>query len=92
MEVTNIPQKKSGLPWISPDFFEENIMNLSLITRECTATCLPSFQFAGGATQLKISCDNGDWRPDTGDQVLDCQGQFTNEKIVPGLLPIIFLS
>ena len=47
-------------------------------TRECTATCLPSFQFPGGGTQVKISCDDGDWRPDTGDTVLDCQGQFAN--------------
>ena len=49
-------------------------------TRDCTATCLPSFQFPGGATELKISCDNGDWRPDTGDQVLDCQGSLQTRK------------
>ena len=42
---------------------------------ECTATCLPSFQFPTGVTTLRMTCSGGEWLPDNDSQVRDCQGK-----------------
>ena len=46
---------------------------IRLLSRQCTATCFPSFQYSSGETEMTVICQNGQWLPEYGNEIQDCE-------------------